>query len=584
MPRMVPRSLHSRNDQLSAVRLGLAIGVVFVFAGLLAYRLADLQILRAQELGERAASQHGTVRAIPAERGKIFIGEYASDTLYPVATNRSFNQLYIVPKDIADPEAALAVLKELVAPYGIDEETLRYRLGKANDIYEPLLHKLTNEELAPFTALGMPGLAWEPEEWRFYPEAGLLSHVTGFIGASEEAQAGQYGLEGLFDVELSGVDGFVEGATDSSGRLLSNAPLERKEPESGIDVVLTIDRTLQTYACQKLSERVAQVAADSGTAIIVDPASGNVLVMCSVPGFDPNAYNEVADISVYLNPAVAAAYEPGSIFKPFTLSASLNEEAITPSTIYTDEGFVIVGEHRLNNFDGQGRGEVDMITVLEQSLNTGAVFSQQSIGSDKFREYVELFGFGAATDIELPNELAGNISSLKKRGDIWAATASFGQGITVTPLQIVMAYAALANGGTLMKPHIIAEKRRSDAVLSRTEPVAVGAAVSARTAAIMAGMLVSVVREGYDNHGGVSGYYIAGKTGTAQIAEGGVYGSRTTHSFAGFGPVDAPRFAMLIKLDAPKNGRFASSTAAPLFGDIAKFIMQYYEVPPDEVL
>jgi len=431
-------------------------------------------------------------------------------------------------------------------------------------------------------ALGIHGLASEPEEWRYYPEGGLLAHVTGFMGASEEEKTGQYGLERLFDAELAGKDGFISGATDSSGRLIQNAALERIEPESGIDLVLTIDRTLQTYACQKLSERVSQVAASGGTAIIVDPVSGAVLVMCSVPGFDPNDYNEVADISVYLNPAVAATYEPGSIFKPFTMAAALNEKAVTPQTTYTDEGFVVVGEHRLNNFDGQGRGVVDMITVLEQSLNTGAVFSQQSIGSDRFREYVEKFGFGRTADIELPNELSGNISSLKKRGDIWAATASFGQGITTTPLQIVMAYAALANGGTLMKPYIIAEKRRSDTVVSRTEPTAIDTAISPRTSAIISGMLVSVVREGYDNHGGVAGYYIAGKTGTAQIAEGGVYGNQTTHSFAGYGPVDAPRFAMLIKLDAPQNGRFASATAAPLFGDIAKFILQYYEIPPDE--
>ncbi|MEK7189320.1 MAG: penicillin-binding protein 2 [Patescibacteria group bacterium] len=560
------------------------IGVVFIFGGLLAYRLADLQILRAAELSERAERQHGTVRPLLAARGNIMITEHASDTLYPVATNRAFDQLYLVPQDIADPEAAVAVLMPLIEPYGLSEETLRYRINKPNDIYEPLLHKLTREELAPFEALALPGLAWEPEEWRFYPEGGLLAHVTGFVGVQDEEYRGQYGLEGLFEDSLAGKDGFVEGATDSSGTLLQTAATKRVEPESGIDLILTIDRTLQAYACAKLSERVTQVAASGGTAIVVDPKSGNVLVMCAVPGFDPNDYSSVPDIGVYLNGAVAAAYEPGSIFKPFTMAAALNEEALTPQTTYVDEGFVVVGEHRLNNFDGQGRGEVNMIAVLEQSLNTGAVFSQQSIGSDTFREYVEKFGFGATTDIELPNELSGNIASLEKRGDIWAATASFGQGITTTPLQIVMAYAALANGGTLMKPHIIAEKRRNGEAVSRTEPTVVGPVVSARTSAIISGMLVSVVREGYDNHGGVEGYYIAGKTGTAQIAEGGVYGSRTTHSFAGYGPVDSPRFAMLIKLDAPQNGRFASSTAAPLFGDIAKFILQYYEVPPDETL
>lgn len=565
-------------------RLYLVIGVVFVFGASLAYRLADLQILRAEELSAQALRQQETVRSVPAERGKILIGERASDTLYPIATNRVFGQVYLVPQDVVDPEAALAALSPLVQPYGISDDTLAYRLAKENDIYEPLVHKLTKEQLAPFVALGMPGLGWEDETWRFYPEGDLAAHLTGFVGVKGEGRVGQYGLEEHLERELAGVDGLVSGTMDVSGRLIRNAELERTEPRSGIDVVLTIDRTLQTYACKKLAERVDEVNAASGTLIVVDPKSGAVLVMCSKPAFDPNAYNEVADIGVYLNRAVAAAYEPGSIFKPFTLAAALNEEAITPQATYTDEGYVVVGEHRLNNFDSQGRGEVDMITVLEQSLNTGAVFSQQQIGSQKFREYVEAFGFGATTGIELPNELAGNTSSLEKRGDIWAATASFGQGITVTPLQVVMAYAALANNGALMKPYIIREKRRGDSIVAAGSPSPVNVAVSPRTATVIGGMLVSVVQEGYDNHGGVAGYYIAGKTGTAQVAEDGVYGAATIHSFAGFGPVDSPRFAMLVKLDRPQNGRFASGTAAPLFGDIAKFILQYYEVPPDEVL
>ncbi|MBI2636852.1 MAG: penicillin-binding protein 2 [Parcubacteria group bacterium] len=559
------------------------IGVVFVFGLALAYRLADLQVVRANELQSQATRQQGTVRSIKAERGKIFIVERASDTRYPVATNRAFKEVYLIPKDIADAEEAFGALRDLIAPYGIAEDTLRYRLGKNNDIYEPLVHKLTDEELAPFAALGMPGLGIESETWRYYPEGDLAAHITGFVGSSGEERAGQYGLEGYFEKELAGVDGLLEGTTDVSGRLIPNAPLVRIEPQSGTDLVLTIDRTLQTYVCAKLAERVEAVGAASGTLIIVDPSTGAVLSMCAQPSFDPNAYHEVADIGVYLNPAVAAAYEPGSIFKPFTIAGALNEGAITPATRYTDEGSVVVGEHRLNNFDKEGRGEVDMVTVLQQSLNTGAVFAQQSIGSNKFREYVELFGFGATTGIELPNELPGNIASLEKRGDIWAATASFGQGITVTPLQVVMAYAALANGGVLMKPYIIREKRRGDSVVSATAPSVVNEAVSPRTATIVGGMLVSVVREGYDNHGGVPGYYIAGKTGTAQVAEGGVYGEVTIHSFVGFGPVDKPRFAMLVKLDRPRRGRFASSTAAPLFGDVAKFILQYYEVPPDEI-
>ncbi len=579
---MIARARHPTQGTVSERRISAVLIGMLVFGALLVLQLAYLQIVSADELRAESVRQHSTVRTLPATRGRIFYRERASETLYPLATNRTFSHLYAVPRDIQNVEATFDALWPLLEPTGIAEETLRIRLGKTNDIYEPLAHKLTDAELAAFQSLHLAGVGWEPETWRFYPEGETLGQVLGFVVIRDGGRVGLYGLDGVFDDDSSGAGGVLEGAVDVTGRLIQSGPSRIVESESGVDLILTIDRTIQAFACEKLRERVLEVEAASGQLVIVDPKTGAVMAMCTYPAYDPNNYSDVSDISVYLNPIVNLPYEPGSIFKPITMAGAIDAEVLTPETTYVDEGFVMVDGYRIKNFDGEGRGEVNMIKVLEDSLNTGAMYAQRLLGNQPFREYVEQFGFGRVTGIELSSEASGNISSLYKKSDVFFATPSFGQGITVTPLQMVMSYAAIANGGKLMKPYVVAEKRRGDEVVFSAAPEVVGETVSLRAATIVGGMLVSVVREGYDNRGGVPGYAIAGKTGTAQVAEGGVYGNRTVHSYAGFGPVDNPVFAGLVKFDYPQRGRFASSTTAPTFGEIAKFILHYYEIPPDE--
>jgi cell division protein FtsI/penicillin-binding protein 2 len=394
-------------------------------------------------------------------------------------------------------------------------------------------------------------------------------------------RVGQYGLEGYFEEDLSGVSGILEGDTDINGRLIQTGYRRRIDPQQGVDLVLTVDRTIQAFACNKLVEYVEAFESVGGTIIIVDPNSGAVLTMCSVPSFTPNTYNEVEDISIYMNPAISIVYEPGSVFKPITMAAAIDNNNVTPETTYIDEGKVEIGKYTIRNSDGKASGEVDMITLLNESLNTGAIFVQREMGKDQFRDYVHKFGFGRTTDIELGSELSGDVSSLDKRGDIFAATASYGQGITATPLQLVMAYAALANEGKLMRPYIIKETRNNGSI-AVTEPVVVEEPISLRASTIISAMMVSVIRDGHAKSAGVDGYFIAGKTGTAQVAEEGEYGESTIHTFAGFGPIDNPEFAMVVKIDRPTYGIYAASTAAPVFGEIAKFMLQYLEVPPDE--
>jgi stage V sporulation protein D (sporulation-specific penicillin-binding protein) len=554
---------------------------VFVFAFLLVYRLLDLQVFSGKELRASALNQHSTVRSLPAERGEIFFGDVSSEGLYSLATNRVFKHVYIVPRDIKNTESAFNILWPLVEEKGMDKDTLRYRLSKSNDIYEPLVSKLNESELEKFKGLNLEGLGWEDETWRYYPEQETLAHLLGFVGLKDGNRVGQYGLEGYYQDELEGEEGILEGDTDITGTLIQTGYKRRIEPEKGADIILTIDRTIQAFACQKLAEYVEDLSAAKGTVVIVHPKTGAVIAMCSVPTFNPNTYNEVEDISIYLNPAISESYEPGSVFKPVTMAAAIDSGKITPETTFVDEGNVKIGKYTIRNSDGKAHGEVDMVYVLNKSLNTGTIFIQRETGKEIFRDYVHKFGFGRITDVELGNELAADISSLDKRGDIFAATASYGQGITVTPLQLVMAYAAIANEGKLMKPYIIKETRKNDKI-EITEPSVVQEAISLRAATIVSAMMVSVIEDGHAKSAGVDNYFIAGKTGTAQVAQAGKYGESTIHSFAGFGPVDNPEFAMLVKLDHPQVGVYAASTAAPLFGEIAKFVLQYLEVAPDE--
>ena len=307
--------------------------------------------------------------------------------------------------------------------------------------------------------------------------------------------------------------------------------------------------------------------------------------MCGAPDYNPNVYNEVDSIRIFNNPVLFNAYEPGSIFKPLTMAAAVDVGAVTPKTTYIDTGSVMVdGWHKpIGNAEGKVYGESDMTKVLEDSINTGMIFSMRAMGQETFVEYVKAFGFGKTTGIEIETEVPGTIDALDLGSEIYAATASFGQGITVTPLQIVMAYAALANGGVLKQPLIVDEIRHPDGLVEKRATKDIVQVIDPKSARTEAAMLVSVIEHGHGKKAAVPGYYIAGKTGTAQVARKDGIGydqDNTIGSFAGFGPVENPRFAMVVRIDNPQGVVWAESTAAPLFGELAEFLLQYFEVPP----
>jgi cell division protein FtsI/penicillin-binding protein 2 len=458
------------------------------------------------------------------------------------------------------------------------------RLGKTGDPYEPVAQNVDAESLDRLLALDIAGIDYVLKDARSYPEVGFSGQVLGFIGRNrDDAPVGQYGVEGYFEDFLAGTPGELASQADASGSWIGVGSRAYTPAIDGGSLVLTIDRTVEYTACAMLKAGVERFDADGGSLVIVEPSTGRILAMCGTPDFDPNDFGNVEDIGVYNNQSIFTPYEPGSIFKPFTLAAGLDTGSITPNSTYSDPGFVKVDDRTIHNANDKTYGTIAMTTALEESVNTAMVWVEQRTGKDVFAQYVRDFGFGTLSGVQLNSEVAGDIDSLDRYGEVFAATASFGQGITVTPLQIAMAYAAIANGGTLMAPQIIDEMRYADGTVDTMLPKQVRQVIETKSAVTLSGMLVSAIENGHGRRAGVPGYWVAGKTGTAQIAVNGVYSETAFNgSFAGFAPVEDPKFAMVVKIENPKSDHilYAESTAAPIFGEIAKYLLQYYRIAP----
>jgi cell division protein FtsI/penicillin-binding protein 2 len=552
--------------------------IIFILAIFIILKLFKLQVIDHNYYTALAKDQQEFFSELLPKRGEIFIQELKSGELHRLATNRLYYLMYAVPIQVSKPKQASEAISQM---FEVEEEKIFKQLIKEGDVYEPLVHKVNDVQKAEIEKLDLAGIKFMEENWRFYPENNLASQVMGFVGYRGDEKVGQYGLEGYFEKDLAGIKGATNFTRDAMGRLIPVADSDFQAAEDGVDIVLTLDRSIQYVACSALGKAVLRHGATGGSVIILEPQTGAILAMCNVPDFNPNEYSEVKDISYYNNSAIFEAYEPGSIFKPITMSMAIDLGRVTPETTYEDMGEVKIAGFTITNSDKKAHGINTMTQVLEKSLNTGAIFVAQKVGNDLFEKYVENFGFGQISGINLNTEVAGNISSLGTE-DVYTATASFGQGITVTPLQMVAAFGVFANDGKLMKPYIVEEKKFSNGHIEHAEPQVIRQVVSPKTALTISGMLASVVKNGHAKAAGVDGYFVAGKTGTAQVADretGVYYANRTIHTFIGFTPLDEPRFVMLTKLNNPKDVRFAASSAAPLFREIAQFLVNYLQIP-----
>ncbi|HAU66136.1 MAG: Peptidoglycan glycosyltransferase [Candidatus Uhrbacteria bacterium GW2011_GWF2_39_13] len=559
---------------------------VVLFASIIILKLGYIQIFQHGFYEALASGQHEFFQKLIPKRGMIYLHDLKDQSLVPLAVNQQLASVYADPRQIKDPRHTSEALGTLFGYTQEQVEALEKRLNQPEDPYEPIAKEVDDKMLEKISALKLEGVHSIPESVRLYPEPEMSGHLLGFLGTNEDGSvSGKYGIEGYFDKELSGTQGYLLSERDIAGRLIAVAEREYEPSQDGVDIVLTLDRTIQYKACSVLQKAVLKHGAEGGSVVIVEPFSGKILAMCGAPDYNPNAYNEVDSIRIFNNPVLFNAYEPGSIFKPLTMAAAVDVGAVTPKTTYIDTGSVMVeGWYKpIGNAEGKVYGESDMTKVLEESINTGMIFSMRAMGQETFVDYVKAFGFGKTTGIEIETEVPGTIDALDFDSEIYAATASFGQGITVTPLQIVMAYAAIANGGVLKQPIIVDEIRHPDGLVEKRATKDIVQVIDPKSARTVAAMLVSVIEHGHGKKAAVPGYYIAGKTGTAQVARKDGIGydqDNTIGSFAGFGPVENPRFAMVVRIDNPQGVVWAESTAAPLFGELAEFLLQYFEVPP----
>ncbi|OGL94397.1 hypothetical protein A3H12_03190 [Candidatus Uhrbacteria bacterium RIFCSPLOWO2_12_FULL_47_9] len=557
--------------------------VFLLFAVLIILKLFFIQVVQHENYAALANGQHEIFQKLYPERGQVFVHD--GDSLTPVITNQQLAFVYADPRYVKDPNATVEALSPLLSFDDERKALLKTKFANTKDPYEPIQRGVTKETLDKISALKLPGIFFLMESTRLYPEANMSGQILGFLGSDKEGkQKGRYGIEGYFEKELAGSQGFLKSDRDIAGNIIAVADRSFTPAQHGSDIVLTLDRTIQFKACTLLAASVKKHGADGGSIIVVEPKTGRILAMCGAPDFDPNKFGETKDANVFNNPAIFGSYEPGSIFKPITMAAAIDVGAVSPSTLFNDTGEAMVEgwPKPIRNAENKKYGMVDMTTVLEESINTGMIFSMRQMGGDIFADAVKKFGFGKKTGVELATESVGDISSMEKKSEIYRATASFGQGISVTPLQVVMAYAAIANGGVLKKPLIVDEIRVADGTVEKRSSQDITQVMSPKTSRMLGAMLVAVVENGHGKRAGVPGYYIAGKTGTAQVASesGGYELNNTIGSFAGFGPVEDPKFAMIVRIDNPRDVIWAESTAAPLFGEMARFLLQYFKVAP----
>ncbi|MGE4554906.1 MAG: peptidoglycan D,D-transpeptidase FtsI family protein [Candidatus Paceibacterota bacterium] len=586
------RETHEEKIFLNRARLSYFF-IVICFL-LLVYRLYQLQIIQHQNFIEVAEASRKTEQILPPHRGEIYFQDKEGNLIL-VATNRLCYLLYAVPKEIEEPEKIAHFLVETFKNYQTEIEVPSFeeifkKLSKENDPYEPILKEITNEELVQtIKEATLKGIYFQEGECRYYPYDSLAAHVIGFVSSGDDGNIkGRYGLEAYYDSLLSGEEGVFEGFKDAFGRLIHFFSFKEKEVKNGVNLVVTIDKNIQMAAEKALSKLIEGREAQGGNIIVMEAKTGKILAMAQYPSFNLNEYKKVKDYSLFLNSAVQERYEPGSVIKTITMAAGLDASKVTPETTYIDKGYYEIGGYKIVNYNNEVYGKVNMYKVLERSINTGAIFVANQLGVNLLRSYFKVFGFTEPTGIDLPYEVVGDLSNLEypKYNPTYLATASYGVGISVTPIRLVQAYAVLANQGRSVAPYllekVIEENGSSFSMAPSETPQSI---IKPETSAAIMKMLVSVIENGFGGNAKIKGYSLAGKTGTAFIADkNGGYTTDEIHTFIGIFPASNPRYVILVKMEKPKYGKGAASHTVTLaFKEVEQFLINYYNISPDEI-
>jgi cell division protein FtsI (penicillin-binding protein 3) len=569
-----------------------------LFLTTIALRLFYWQVIKAEDLSAMADSQHISQQTIEAPRGVIFSSDGSI-----LATNQPTFLLYGLPKVIKDKADISSKLATAFLPTDIkdDPTTKEDEVKKVyqdlkdkfveklsqNLFWVPLQRNLTSDQKKQINALKLEGLGFDQYTSRYYPEGSSSAHVLGFVAADANGQQlGYFGLEGYYNGELKGVPGEITEEKDAQGSPILIGKYIKKDPQQGHDLVLNLDRTIQYITEKKVREGIQKYGAKGAYAVIMEPKTGAVIAMASYPNYDPGDITNYPKQN-FRNPVVGDGYEPGSTFKTLIMAAAINENLVTPETICDIcRGPVQISGFSIRTWDNKYRSDSTMRDVLVHSDNVGMVFISRKLGIDKMYDYIQKFGIGNPTNIDLQDEYSPEIRSKKDWKEIDLATSSFGQGIATTGIQVVRAISVIANGGDLMEPHLVHYIKKDNKTIE-IKPKVVGSPITAQTAATVTQMMVDAVDKGesqyYKKKAGVGNFKIAGKTGTAQIPVAGHYdATKTIASFIGFAPADDPKFVMLVRYVEPTTSIYGAETAAPTFFDIARELFTYYNIAPNE--
>ena len=554
---------------------------IVCFGLVLFAKLFFVQVIHNSFYNDLANRQYSTPSSNIFERGSIYFTRKDDDLVSAAGQTTGF-KLAVNSTKIVDVENIFTQLSKIIT---LDHDDFISKATKPKDIYEEVAHRLTKEEADAISLLKIPGLSIYKEKWRSYPGGNMAAHSLGFVGYKGDELAGRYGLERQYNTELSRsrdnpyINFFAEVFSNINKSFFEGGSKEG-------DIVTSIEPSVQSLLEQELSKVKEKYQIDSVGGIIMNPQDGSIYALSAKPDFNLNDFSQ-EKTSIFSNPLVENVLEFGSVVKPLVMAAALDTGVVTADTKYNDTGEVTIEKHQIFNFDKKGRGPgTSMQDVLNQSLNTGMVFVEQKLGKENLRNYLLSYGIKDKTGIDLPNETSGLVSGiLKSPREIEYANAAFGQGIAMTPVEMIRALASLGNGGNLVVPHIVKKIKYNDGTEKDMVYPTVRVKFSEATGEEITRMLVTVMDKSLKNGlAKIEHYSVAVKTGTAQVADsinGGYYEDRHTHSFFGYFPAYDPKFIVFLYAVNPKGVPYASQTWADPFLNITKFLLNYYQVPPD---
>ena len=561
--------------------------ILFLFLG---YQLYNIQIKQNLKFANEAEALHDTTTILPSERGLIYFQDKNKEYT-AVTINKKYNTLYAIPKEIENPKETSRFLSEIIP---LSYEEIFSRLSKTDDPYEPLIKKVEDDDLInTIKNANIKGIYLGEEDYRYYPLGSSAAQVIGFVGETDDGLIkGRYGLESYYDTILSGKKGIFTGIKDAFGRLIRSNFSEEEKAIEGISIETTIDKNIQFATDKILDDLIQYREASKGTIIVMEVKTGRILALANIPTFNLNDFSDIEDYSIFGNFATEERYEPGSVMKPFTMSIGIDTGKVTPDTTYIDKGYYDVGGYHLTNYENEVYGKSTMRNVLEYSINTGAIFVSEKVGSENLRKYFKKFGFSDITGVDLPLEISGDLSNLEypQSSPTHSATASYGVGISITPMELIKAYTAIANKGRLVTPYLVEstmDKEGNRTILALNESLSnFPQVIKQETAETLTSMLVGVIENGFGGNAKIKGYSIAGKTGTAYMAlkDQKGYSDEVIHTFVGFFPASNPEYIILVKMDKPQWGKEAASyTVTIAFRAVEQFLINYYNIPPDEL-